>query len=180
LKINLPSDYEIFTQQQKKYIKKELNGKRILRMPRKIFLIDVFSNIKDKIILNKPKIEDHKSRQLYYSGRTKHFPSWNKTNIANIKLLQNLGKLVKSNGDFTIIDSFQFHNTSNPSTQFASKWLKTLSSHSSFGYIPLYEKLNDSRNNGKSPRWKYDEHLNKIGNEIFAESMFNYLEKKLN
>jgi hypothetical protein len=180
LQINLPSDYETFIFQQKKYIKKELNGKRIIKKPREIFLWDIYSNIKNKILLDKSQIEKNKLRQLHYSGQTEHFPSWNKTNIVNIKLLQDLGKSLKNNEDFIIIDSFQFHNSSNPTTQFSSMWLKTLSSFSRFGYIPLYEKLNESKKYGKSPRWKYDSHLNEIGNNIFADSMYNYLEEKLN
>jgi len=52
LKVYLPTDYEVFMQQQKKYMEKELNGQRILKRTRKVFLIDIFSNIKNKIILN--------------------------------------------------------------------------------------------------------------------------------
>ncbi len=180
LHINPPLDYETFILQQKKFIKKELNGKRMKKEPRKIFLLDIYSKIKNKITTKKSVAEENKLRQKKYSGKTKHFPSWNKTNIVNLKLLQHLGNLIKNNGYFIIIDSFQFHNSANPSTQFASKWLKILSRYSNFGYLPLYEKLNISKDQGNSPRWKYNAHLNKTGNEILANSMFGFLEKKLN
>ena len=90
------------------------------------------------------------------------------------------GEVLNSKSDFIIVDSFQFHNESIPPTQLASNWLSNLSQSFRFGYIKLYEGLNESREKGNSPRWKYDLHLNEIGNEIFANSMFNYLETKLN
>ncbi len=178
LHINLPTDYEKFIQQQNKYIKNELNGTRIQLIPKKIFLLDIFSDLKKRIKSFNSNPEEDKLRQLYYSGKTKHFPSWNKTNIANIKLLQHLGKLVKNYGQLIIIDSFQFHNSINPSTQYSSMWLKTLSNRYNFGYIALYEKLNQSIKEGKTPKWKYDSHLNEIGNQILADSMFDYLKSK--
>ena len=55
-----------------------------------------------------------------------------------------------------------------------------LSEYSNFGYIPLYEKLNRSKQDGNSLRWKYDSHLNELGNQIFADSMFDYIENQLN
>ncbi len=180
LQINLPSDYEAFTLQQKEFIKKEMNGKRMIKAERKFFLLDIFSIIKRKITSNNSESEENKLRWLRYSGKTEDFPTWNKTNIVNIKLLQRLGNLIKKNGHFVIIDSFQFHSSINPATQFSTNWLRTLSNYYQFGYIPLYKKLNESMNQGDSPRWKYDSHLNEIGSQMFTDSMLDYLDKKIN
>ena len=101
--------------------------------------------------------------------------------MVNLKTLQVLGdKISISKIKFVVVDSFQFHNEPSPPTQFASKWLKNLSEYSNFGYIPLYEKLNKSKQDKNSPRWKYDSHLNELGNQIFADSMFDYIENQLN
>ena len=62
---------------------------------------------------------------------------------------------------------------------YASNTLKQFSQEHNIGYIPLYKKLNESNKKEKPTTWKYDNHLNKKGNEIFAELMFNYLRKKL-
>ena len=130
---------------------------------------------------DKNEHEDWSESPKYTSGDKDNFPSWLTTNLVNLKTLQVLGNsITSSRNNFTIVDSFQFHNESIPPTQFASKWLKNLAKYSNFGYIALYEKLNKSKQNGNSPRWKYDAHLNELGNQIFADSMFNYLEKKLN
>lgn len=91
-----------------------------------------------------------------------------------------MGKLVNKNkSDFIIIDSFKFHNDFSPPIDFASNWLKNLSDYSKFGYIPLYNPLNEAKNRGIPMVWKYDAHLNEHGNEIFANSMFKYLKNKL-
>ena len=116
----------------------------------------------------------------YTTGVKDRFPSWLTTNLVNLKTLQVLGDSISiSKVKFVIVDSFQFHNESIPPTQFASKWLNNLSEYSNFGYIPLYEKLNRSKQDGNSLRWKYDSHLNELGNQIFADSMFDYLKQKL-
>lgn len=120
----------------------------------------------------------HKSQ--YTTGDKDDFPSWITTNLINLKTIQTLGtNIIKSEKKFIIVDSFPFHNKPIPPIKSASKWLKELSDHSNFGYIPLYEELNNSTNAGDSPRWKYDSHFNELGNEIFASSIFNYL-KNLN
>ena len=161
-----------------------MGGKRTLKKKKEYFLIDVKLIIQEKIqsLLNLNKGKKSWQKRLHYeSGDKKNFPSWVTTNIVNLKTLKFLGEnILSKKSDFIIIDSFQFHSQSIPPTQFASKWLKNLSEYSNFGYIPLYEKLNKSRRYGNSPIWKYDAHLNELGNQIFADAMFDYLKQKLN
>ena len=47
----------------------------------------------------------------------------------------------------------------------------------SIGYIPLYEDLNTANSNGQRTRWSHDGHLNELGYEIFAKSMYNWFQK---
>ena len=111
---------------------------------------------------------------------TKNYPSWITTNLVNLKTLQVLGEnIINSNSDFIILDSFQFHNESIFPTKLASNWIKNLAQYSNFKYIPLYKKLNESENQGNLPTWQFDSHLNKMGNKLFADSMFSYLKTKL-
>ena len=44
-----------------------------------------------------------------------------------------------------------------------------------FGYIPLYQVLLEANANGKPTRWKYDGHLNELGNELLARTVFDWL-----
>ena len=178
--IFLPKDFQKFVDQQQKFIEKEMGGERILKMGRKSFLMHLMSDMKgraDKFVKNNENERAH----YYGSGDKIDFPSWDTTNWVNLKTLQVLGgEVLNSKSDFIIVDSFQFLNESIPPTQLASNWLSNLSQSFRFGYIKLYEGLNESREKGNSPRLKYDLHLNEIGNEILANSMFNYLETKLN
>jgi len=177
--INLSRDINQFAKEQNKYLKKEMNDKRSIKKRRRLFLIDIFKKI--NFLKSQKKENVSKQRQKNFTGKTKKFQPFNLISFTNLKLIQELAyNFQNKRSNFTIVDSFQFHNESTPPTQFASKWLKILSEYSNFGYIPLYENLNKSNQNGNSPRWNYDAHLNELGNQIFADSMFDYLEKKLN
>ncbi len=46
------------------------------------------------------------------------------------------------------------------------------------GYIPLYKTLNKAKTEGQSLVRKYDPHLNELGNEVLANSLFDFLEKE--
>ena len=178
--IFLPKDFQKFVDQQQKFIREEMGGERILKMERKSFLMHLMSDMKG--IADKFVKDNENGREHYYgSGDKIDFPSWDTTNWVNLKTIQVLGGAVlNSKSDFIIMDSFQFHNESIPPTKLASNWLSNLSQSFHFGHIRLYEGLNESTEKGISPRWKYDMHLNETGNEIFANSMFGYLETKLN
>ncbi len=178
----LPSDYNRFIVEQEKYLEKEMDGKRMIRK-RETVLGSILPTIiyKLKEIRKTQSLENNWKNEAMYSTGDSDSLSWFANNLVNLKTLQVLGgNILNSKSDFIIVDSFQFHSDSVPPTQFSSNWLKNISRYFNFGYIPLYEGLNESREKGNSPRWKYDMHLNVIGNEIFANSMFNYLETKLN
>lgn len=177
--IFIPKDFQKFVDQQQEFIKKEMNGKRSLKIDKQSFLLSLISNLKKNISKYFNKHEEEVG--VYYgAGDKKNFPSWLTTNLVNLKTLKMLGEQVLGlSKDFIVVDSFQFHNDSIPPVQFASNWLNELSKFSNYGYIPLYEKLNRSKDEGNSLTWKYDPHLNEIGNEVFADAMFEYLHEKI-
>ena len=159
-----------------------MDGKRMIRK-RETVLGSILPTIiyKLKEIRKTQSLENNWKNEAMYSTGDSDSLSWFANNLVNLKTLQVLGgNILNSKSDFIIVDSFQFHSDSVPPTQFSSNWLKNISRYFNFGYIPLYEGLNESREKGNSPRWKYDMHLNEIGNELFANSMFGYLETKLN
>ncbi len=177
--IFIPKDFQKFVDQQKEFIKKEMNGKRSLEVDKKSFLLDLMSNLRRSISKFFNKHEEEVG--IYYgAGDKKNFPSWMTTNLVNLKTLKMLGNQVLDlKKDFIVMDSFQFHNDSIPPIRLASNWLNELSNVSNYGYIPIYEKLNRSKDQGRSLTWKYDPHLNEVGNKVFADAMFEYLNKKI-
>ena len=46
------------------------------------------------------------------------------------------------------------------------------------GYIPLYKDLNIANSNGQKTSWSFDGHFNEYGAQIFAESMYRWLQDK--
>ena len=187
-KLNLqyfpPSHYDLFLEMQKSFIDEEMDGKRMIRKNPGWLTSDIFFNLKDglknKFFRNKNH-ENWTQKPHYTSGDKDNFPSWLTTNLVNVKTLQVLGEsIINSKNDFVIIDSFQFHSRSIPPTQLASELLKNLSKYFNFGYAPFYKKLNKSKQKGRSLRWKYDGHLNELGNQMLSELMFDYLATRLN
>ncbi len=177
-----PMGYQKFVSEQNKYIEIEMNGKRTKKIDRRSFIRSYLSNLNKKIVQFSKAREEEKQwdqEARYTTGSSNDFPSWITTNFVNLKVLQDLGNYIKKNkGKFVIIDSFLFHDPVIPPLEFASTWLKNLSNFNSYGYIPLYEKLNQTKESGLSVKWEYDPHLNELGNKIFADEIFDYLEKQ--
>ncbi len=181
LSIYPPSDYEKFLEKQNLYIEKKMEGERTSKIPASFFLSDIFVSISDKInsISNKKRVKHDHNEEKMFIGDDKNFPTWLTTNLVNLKIFQILGNTVKqSGGRFIIMDSFKFFNHFTQYMNFSSIWLEKLSRFYGFKYIPFYKKLNESKNNGIQVKWKYDPHLNEKGNEIFADVMFNLLQKE--
>lgn len=49
-----------------------------------------------------------------------------------------------------------------------------------FGYIDSGDDMNLLRKQGKKLNWKYEYHLNSLGNEFIAEGIFDWIEKQIN
>jgi len=55
--------------------------------------------------------------------------------------------------------------------------LRTFCTHRDVGYVPLGERLRAANSRGRSTRWRRDGHFNEAGNEVFAESMVEWMRK---
>jgi len=158
-----------------------MNGKRMVIRDKRLFLQDIFDNLikrlKVKQLSQKPESkaikDDHK-----YKGDTDNFPSWTTTNLVNLRILSLINRMVLGSGaKFTIIDTLQFHNPPIQPLNYASNLLEKLASIEGMEYMPLYKTFNKAKSEGQSLIWKYDAHLNELGNEIFANSLFDFIEK---
>jgi len=181
LSIYPPSDYEKFIEKQNLYIEKIMEGHRTSKIPRGFLLSDIFTIAYDKInSFSNNYQQKHDSDEVkMFIGDDKNFPTWLTTNLVNLKIFQILGNsVIQSGSRFIIMDSFRFFNHFTQYMNFSSIWLEKLSRFYQFKYIPFYKKLNESQKNGIQVLWKHDPHLNQKGNEIFADVMFDYLQKE--
>jgi hypothetical protein len=181
LSIYPPSDYKKFIEKQNLYIEKIMGGKRINKISTGFFLYYIFASIYDNAISfsNNEKVKNENSREIMFVGDDKNFPTWLTTNLVNLKIFQILGNTVKQSGShFIIMDSFKFFSDFNQYMSFSSIWLEKLSQFYGFKYIPFFKKLNESEDSGFQVVWDHDRHLNERGNEIFADVMFNFLQKE--
>ena len=192
--------YEKYVEYQKEVLRKEFFGKRINAKERKIFLLDLLkrtfkdlNKVKTKMELERdvliqnyvncdgcPPISTNEVIEKY--DPRKKFLSFNLILLVNLKVLEQLNNFVKRDNAKMIISdsSLNQHKRGLLPATILSKMLKAYSEINHVGYIPLGEKLNEANENGNPGRWKYDGHLNEMGNQVFADSMFDYLEPKLN
>ena len=88
-------------------------------------------------------------------------------------MIEKLGKGVRSQGGVLgVVDTFTYFNAA---FEKESAKLRQFCIDKGFGYITLSEYLLRAMDRGISPRWKYDAHFNKAGNELFAESLYQWL-----
>ena len=184
LQVFPPISFQKFVEEQEKYLKKEMGGKRVVKKAKKLFVLSNLLFFKKQFILFfKVKREKDwwRKKARYTTGSANDFPSWITTNFVNLRTLNVLGEKIKKNKSrVVLVDSFMFHNEAIPPLEFTTNWIKNISSFYSYDYIPLYKRLNESREKGNSPKWKYDGHLNQLGNKIFADAMYNNLVPQLN
>jgi hypothetical protein len=57
----------------------------------------------------------------------------------------------------------------------ASLSLADLCAREGFGYVPLGLRLGEASRAGRYPIWRYDPHLNEVGNEVFAAALHEWL-----
>ena len=87
----------------------------------------------------------------------------------NLKILETLGRdVARNNSRMVIVDSAL-------GDEHLSIQLREFCNLNGFGYIPLYQVLLEANANGKPTRWKYDGHLNELGNELLARTVYDWL-----
>jgi hypothetical protein len=181
-----PKDYKKFVQAQEKLIKTKFDGKRVIQRKRKLFTLSLLNNIQSKLSVIQRKFDSKQALNLAnetdekFSGKSKSFPAWLAINHLNLRLIGELSKVITEKGiKFIVTDTFKYHSKSSSYIDNASEFLYQSSKYHGFSYIPLYKNLNDSAKKGISPKWKYDGHLNEIGNQIFADAMYRHIAKNV-
>jgi hypothetical protein len=91
----------------------------------------------------------------------------------NLAVLRELGGRVRSDGGlFGIVDSVRYFNARGSQL---SEALAGLCAEGGFGYVPLGERLLEAERDGRRTRWAHDSHFNEAGNEIFADSLYEWI-----
>jgi len=88
----------------------------------------------------------------------------------NFKILETLGKdIARSNSRMVIVSAPSLGDED------LRIRLKEFCKLNNFGYIPFYQVLLEANANGRPTRWKYDGHLNGLGNELLARVLHTWL-----
>ena len=168
--IRLPAeDFDKFVQLQEKLIQDKFSGQR---MQKKTQLI-TFWYLR-KILWRIKKW----GRKLYQRYLTTTISTQNRQIIdpevlkVNLKIIEVLGEQVKNSGaHLIVVDASQYFGDQKS----VSNALKKLSTENGFGYIPLYDFLLKANAIGISTRWRYDGHFNEAGNEILANTLYDWI-----
>lgn len=157
-----PKDFDAFGERQERSIRTSLEGKRIGRSPHHFFIGSLIT-----------------TRSGGYGsamGQAKNptaFKVKRKAFAFNLRIIEELGKEVRSRGGVLgVVDTFTYFNAAFDEE---SAKLRKFCIDKGLGYIPLSEYLSRATDQGINPRWKYDAHFNKAGNELFAESLYQWV-----
>jgi hypothetical protein len=154
-------DYYEFVRVQDQLVNSEFRGQRSRRRLQFIFpyYVDLFrSAVRPWFGVGTP-------------GRRRVAPLDEYVLRLNFKILETLGRDVsRNNSRMIIVDSAPYLGDDDLSIQ-----LKEFCNLNTFGYIPLYQVLFEANANGKPTRWKYDGHLNELGNELLARALHTWL-----
>jgi lysophospholipase L1-like esterase len=90
----------------------------------------------------------------------------------NLRILEELAQQIENRGGRMVLaDGGGYFDT--PSG--ASEALKRLCSEHAIGYVPLGERLREANQSGRGTRWPHDGHFNEAGNQVFAESLSEWM-----
>ena len=157
-----PKDFDAFIERQQRVIRKRLEGKRIGRSPHRFFLGSLISS----------RLGGYGS-PMGKAKRTNPFRVKPKAFAFNLRLIDQLGKSAKEQGALLgVVDVFEYFNAA---FQTEAAQLKQFCIDQGIGYIGLSQYLLRAVERGISVRWKYDAHLNRAGNELFAEALYQWI-----
>ena len=113
-------------------------------------------------------------------GGSNNFPNFEKSVFLNLKSLQVMRDDVKSyGGNLVIVDAVSNRiQKGRLPANLSSTILKYFCIENNISYIPLYEDLNAENLNGNETSWSFDGHFNELGSEVFAKSMYRWLQRK--
>jgi len=189
LHLSPPREFGKFVEAQKTFMNESLNGKRIMKRKRELFVADFFSQLAKQLgnieQLNNPFIKETKVlSEIYRTTSPDHpilgnpdFPNFEATIFVNLKMLEVLSKKVRQNGGQLIVVDATLNLVRNGQLPAAllTRVFQKFSEVQGILYIPLGERLNTANKKGIETHWDYDWHFNEAGNEIFAEEMHKTL-----
>ena len=188
-----PYDFDKFVSLQSQIINSQFNGQRTRKREQKLFILDLLSNLLSgfqvirrkfqprlrmkeelKMLLN---IYGPQNEKDLFAG-SENFPNLEKTVFINLKVIEVMRSDVESyGGNLVIVDSTSNRNQKGRlPANLLSTMLEYYCSVNKIGYIPLYKDLNLANLNGKKTSWSFDGHFNELGTQIFAESMYRWLQ----
>jgi len=113
-------------------------------------------------------------------GGGNNFPNFEKNIFVNLRSLQVMRDDIKSyGGNLVIVDAVSNRiQKGRLPANLSSTILKYFCIENNISYIPLYEDLNAENLNGNETSWSFDGHFNELGSEVFAKSMYRWLQSK--
>ncbi len=92
-----------------------------------------------------------------------------------LALIRELNNQVRRTGArLTVVDTSEYFDRS-ARALWLTRQIRALCSREDIAYVPLSAALLEANRHGRSTRWRHDGHFNELGNEIFAETLFQWL-----
>jgi len=188
-----PYDFDKFVSLQSQVINSQFNGQRTRKREQKLFILDLWSNLLSSFQVFRRKFQPRlrmkeelkmllniygpQNEKDLFAG-SENFPNLEKTVFVNLKVIEVMRSDVESyGGNLVIVDSTSNRNQKGRlPANLLSTMLEYYCSVNKIGYIPLYKDLNLANSNGKKTSWSFDGHFNELGTQIFAESMYRWLQ----
>ena len=188
-----PDDFDKFVSLQNQVINSKFDGQRTRKREQKLFILDLWSKLLSgfqifkRVFQPELKMQDEMEKLLsIYAprkpndlfGGSQDFPNLEKTIFVNLKAIEVMNGDIKSyGGNLIIVDSTsnRIQNGRLPAN-LLSTMLEYYCIENKIGYIPLYKDLNIANSNGKKTSLSFDGHFNEYGEQIFAESMYRWLQ----
>jgi hypothetical protein len=188
-----PSETKRFEISRKKIKDKFFGQGETVKRKRQSFIVSHYETLNKNLDLFQSGFQNIEYEEEFEFLRTRFFTKYDtKPELGNenylgmevtvllaLKILQTFDKIAKiEERKFAIIDGSEFHSERNSklASRILSNILEKFSSIHKFGYIPSGSDLNLVIQKGKKVRWKYDSHLNKLGNETVADGIFKWIE----
>ncbi len=188
-----PNDFDEFVRIQNQVINSKFGGQRTRQREQKLFVLDLWSKLLStfkvvrRIFQPELKMQDEMEKLLnIYApqeirdlfGGSVNFPNFEKTIYINLKAIEVMrGDTESYGGNLVIVDAISNRiQKGRLPANLLSTMLEYYCIENKIGYIPLYKDLNIANSNGKKTSWPYDGHFNELGTQIFAKSMYRWLQ----
>ena len=113
-------------------------------------------------------------------GGSINFVNFEMTAFLNLNTLQVMQNDIKSyGGNLVIVDAVSNRSKKGRlPANLLSTILEYFCIENRIGYIPVYKDLNTENLNGNETSWSFDGHFNELGSEVFAKSMYRWLQSR--